>query len=454
MNQARSLFEPNTVVLIGSSRIKEEVGMSSPQLFKNVIHNMQHFFKGMTYILDTEGEAGCKTLEDLPETPDLAVTMLPADQSTRQSEACAEIGVKAVVALTGGYKDHHRQKLRNLRREHGIRILGPNTILGVINTANGLNTTFEKDLMPCQGSISVIAQSGGVGACILDWACHYGIGISKFAFTGDKVDVDDIDLLQYLREDPETRVICTYLEGIGDGREFIRTAREVVKKKPILALKGGTTKEAARRALSHTTSMVGSDAVFEAAFKKAGIIRVRDIEDLLNSAIALAKQPPLRGDNVAVVSNVGGPAILAADAVIRNGLKLAQLSNKTRYEIECRYPGVDVLNPIDLVADARAERYSVALDSVLSDPNVDGVLVINMLKSCFFEEEDADAIVAASKRHPDKPLVDVPGGGEDFQIVHKALGDTHVPIYNSPGNAAQALQVLRAYSKVLARKAE
>jgi acetyltransferase len=135
-------------------------------------------------------------------------------------------------------------------------------------------------------------------------------------------------------------------------------------------------------------------------------------------------------------------------------LKLAQLSNKTKLEIERRYPGVDVLNPIDLVADARAERYSVALDNVLSDPNVDGVMVINMLKSCFFEQEDADAIVAAAKRHPDKPLVDVPGGGEDFQIVHKALGDTRVPIYNSPEKAAQALRVLRAYSEVLARKGE
>jgi acyl-CoA synthetase (NDP forming) len=452
MNQARSLFEPDTVVLIGSTRMKQRVGMSSPQLFKGVVYNMTRYFEGTTYVLDLEGKEGYRSLEELPKTPDLAVTMLPPDQSLHQLEECAKIGVKAVVVITGGYKDPQRQRLRRLRNDYGIRILGPNSIMGVINTTNGLNTTFERDLMPPKGGISVIAQSGGIGACILDWACHYGTGIGKFAFTGDKIDFDDIDLLRYFGADPETRVISLYVEGVQRGQEFIKTARKIVEEKPILALKGGVTEEAAKRARSHTTSMAGSDAVFDAAFRKAGIIRVKDIEELLNAAIALAKQPPLKGDNIAIVSNVGGPAILAADAVVRNGLQLAQLSAKTRREIERHYPGVEVINPIDLIADARAKRYAAVLDTVLSDPSVDGVMIINMLKSCFFEPEDALAIIGVSKKHSGKPVVDVAGGGEDFGLVHSVLGDSSVPLYNLPEKAASVLRVLRAYSRMLASR--
>jgi acyl-CoA synthetase (NDP forming) len=374
--------------------------------------------------------------------------MLPPKGSIEQVENGAKMGIKAFVLLTGGFKDAQRKQLSELLRECRVRILGPNTILGVMNTSNGLNTTFERDVMPPKGTISVVSQSGGVGACLLDWACYYGVGVSKFAFMGDKVDIDDVDLLQYLSEDKSTKVICLYLEGVERGREFIEAAREVVKDKPILALKGGVTKEAARRALSHTASIAGSDVVFDAAFKKSGIIRVEDIEQLLDSAVALSKQPPLKGDNITIVSNVGGPAILAADAVVKNGLELATLSEKTRLKIEKRFPGVEAANPIDLIADARAERYSFVLNAVLSDPNVDGVLVINMLKSCYFEPEDAIAVAEASKKCPSKPVVDVPAGGEDFNLVQKVLRDTNIPVYNLPEKAAEALKALRIFGKI------
>jgi len=451
MSQVTALFEPDSVVLIGSSKIREKIGMASPQLFESVIYNMKKYFDGETHILDIDGEKDYKKLEDLPEPPELGVIMLPPNASILQSEICAKTGVKALVAITGGYKASHHQQLKDLRKEYGIRILGPNTIMGVINTANGLNTTFEKDVMPTQGNISIVSQSGGVGACLLDWTCFYKIGVAKFAFMGDKIDVNDVDLLQYLNKDAETKVICLYMEGIENGREFVEVAQEVVKSKPILALKGGVTREAAQRALSHTASITGSDAVFNAAFKKAGIIRVKEEEELLNAAIALVNQPLLSGDNIAIVSNVGGPAILAADAVVENGLKLATLSEKTRREIEHRYSGVDMVNPIDLIADARAERYSNVLDMVLSDPNVDGVMVINMLKSCFFEAEDALAVAEIAKNHPDKPVVDVPAGGEDFTLVHKVLQNTNIPTYNMPEKAAKALKTLRIYHKIAKR---
>ncbi|MEM3578579.1 MAG: hypothetical protein QXX51_09095 [Candidatus Bathyarchaeia archaeon] len=444
----KTFFEPQKVLLVGSSKIREEMGMTSPELFKNVIYNMRKFFRGKTYVLDIDGRAGYKSVKELPEIPELAVLMLPPKQSIFQLKKCAKLGVKASVAITGGYNDKQRQQLLRLKADYGVRILGPNTIMGVLNTANGLNTTFEKDVMPKRGNIAVISQSGGVGACLLDWACFYKIGISKFAFTGDKIDVDDVDLLQYLSEDRNTRVICLYMEGIKDGRKFIERAREIVKEKPILALKGGTTEESARRALSHTASMAGSDEIFDAAFKKSGVVRVEDVEELMNGAVALSKQPPMRGDKVAIISNVGGPAILAADAVVKNGLRLAVLSDETRRKIEDAYPSVDAVNPIDIIADARAERYENVLEFVLSDRNVDGVLAINMLKSCFFEPEDAKVIPKVAARHPEKPVVDVPAGGEDYELVRRVLGRSKIPLYNLPEKAVKALKILRAYGRI------
>jgi len=447
MNEVKAIFEPKTVVLIGSSVIQEKVGMTSPQLFKSVIYNMKKFFRGKTYILDID--ANHKNLSELPEVPELAVIMLPSNQSIFMAEKCAETGVKAIIIITGGYKDVQREKLVKIREKYGIRILGPNTIMGVINTANGLNTTFERNTMPKRGNIAVISQSGGVGACILDWACFYNVGISKFAFMGDKIDVDDVDLLQYFGRDNQTKVICLYMEGVKDGRAFIETARKIVKEKPILALKGGITEESAHRAKSHTASMAGKDEIFDAALKKAGIIRVEDVEELMDAAIVLSKQPPMRGDNVAIVSNVGGPAILAGDAVVRNNLKLANLTEETKRKIESSYPGVDATNPIDIIADARADRYEKVLELVLADRNVDGVLIINMLKSCFFEPKDAKVIPKVVKKYSGKPVVDVPAGGEDFALVFKVLGNTNIPLYNLPEKAVKALKVLREYGKII-----
>jgi acyl-CoA synthetase (NDP forming) len=449
MDSVKTLFEPETVLLIGSSTLKEKIGLTSPQLFRNVVYNMQRFFKGETYVLDVNGKIGVDDVGKLPQTPELAVVMLPPKSSLRYIEECAASGIKVFIIITGGFNDSQRQQLLKIRETYDIRILGPNTVMGVINTTNGLNTTFEKDLMPKRGNIAIVSQSGGVGACLLDLACFYGIGLSKVVFVGDKVDIDDADLIGYLGEDCETRVVCLYMEGVKDGRRFIEEARRVVGKKPIIALKGGTSQESAHRAKSHTASMAGSDEIFNAAFKKAGIIRVGDAEELINAALALSKQPPMMGDNVAVVSNVGGPAILAADAVVQNGLKLAKLSEKTRVEIERAYPGVDSVNPIDLIADARAERFRRILDLVLADENVDGVLVINMLKSCFFEPEDAKVIPEIAAKYPKKPVVDVPAGGEDFKLVYEVIGESSIPLYNMPEKGVKALKVLRHYGEIL-----
>jgi acyl-CoA synthetase (NDP forming) len=448
MQDLRDIFEPKEVVLVGSTSIREKVGMTSPYLFKNVTYNMRRFFHGNTCVLDIDQPDKSNNNTKSGKPYRLAVVMLPPNTSLKQSEKLAKHGVKAFVMITGGYNDHQRQCLVALKHKFGLQILGPNTIMGVINTANGLNTTFEKGTMPKKGKVAVVSQSGGVGACLLDWACYYGIGMSKFVFVGDKIDVDDVDLLRYLGKDDQTEVICLYMEGVKSGREFIEEAKKVTLHKPILALKGGVAEESVHRAKSHTASIAGSDQIFDAAFKKAGIIRVASIEELMNGAIALSKQPPMEGDNVAIVSNVGGPAILAADCVLRHNLKLARFSDGVKAKIESTYTGVDASNPIDLIADARTERYGKVLDLVLKDKNVDGVLVINMLKSTFFKPEDAKIIPTVAAKHMRKPVVDVPAGGEDFEKIHRIIGSSRVPLYNLPEKAAVALKILREYGRI------
>ncbi|UCH88357.1 MAG: hypothetical protein JSV49_08830 [Thermoplasmata archaeon] len=435
----RAIFEPRSITLIGSSKIVEEVGMTSPKLFADVAYNLQTYFEGRVNIFDIE------TRSTLGKS-DLTILALPPQKSLNWAGKAMNTGTKAIIQLTGGFDAAQRAKYFKLALKHHVRVLGPNTIMGIINTRVGLNTTFERNLMPPVGNISVISQSGGVGATLLDWASYYDIGVSKFVFMGDKVDIDDENVLEYLASDPKTRVIAMYIEGIKNGRKFVELSRKITARKPIVVLKGGITQESAQRALSHTASVAGSDEIFNAAFKDAGIIRVGDIEDLFTASVALASQPPMRGKNVCIVSNVGGPAILAADEVAKAELELAHLSEETKQKVQKAYPGIDLINPIDLIADARADRYRNVLKLVLEDSQVDGVMVINMLKSCFFEPEDAKVIPEVASRY-DKPVVDVPVGGEDFIKVANVLKGTGMPTYNLPSKAALALRILYEYGR-------
>jgi acyl-CoA synthetase (NDP forming) len=439
-DRIKLIYEPQSVVLIGSSVITEEVGMTSPELFSNIAYNMDKYFNFNFTVIDIEKN------DNVPKV-DLAIIVLPPENSVAWAERAMDAGVSAIIQITGGFNSETRKRYLDLAMKHHVRLLGPNTIMGVVNPTIGLNTTFERDLMPRKGKISVISQSGGVGAALLDWATFYRIGIGKFTFIGDKLDIDDINVLNYLAHDAETKVISIYMEGLKSGRRFVETAKNISKLKPIVVLKGAVTSESARRAMSHTASIAGSDIIFNAAFKESGIIRVCDIEELFNASLALAKQPPMRGSRVVVVSNVGGPAILAADAIVREGLELAHLTDTTKNKITERYPGVDVINPIDIIADARSERFGFILEQVLGDPNVDGVMVINMLKSCFFEPEDARVIPVMAEKF-DKPVVDVPAGAEDFKLVTDILIDSDIPTYDLPDKAAAALRVLYEYHRV------
>jgi acyl-CoA synthetase (NDP forming) len=324
--------------------------------------------------------------------------------------------------------------------------------MGVINTKNGLNTTFERDLMPKRGRLSVLSQSGGVGAALADWATYYDQGISKFIWLGDKADISESDLLDYLSKDKDSKVILMYLESVKDGRNFLGTARKVTRRKPVVILKGGVSEEAKARALSHTAAIsVGSDTIFRAAAKQSGIVIVDSMEELFIAGEVLEKQPRMRGNRLFIVSNVGGPAVLMADATHRLGFKLAKLSEEAAKRIESKYPGIEAINPLDIIADARGDRYKDILENVLREDEVDGVLVINMLKSCLTQPEDAKVIVQVAKEYPGKPLVDCVPGGEDYDKVRGTLSGTRIPVFNAPEKAVFALKVLSEYGQYLSR---
>jgi len=445
-----SLFHPRSVVLVGSSRIRRQGRMASPELFKDIQYNLVTYYKYKRElsIFDIETQdiselAGIKA--------DTAVIALPSEESL---ECVPYLNVKAIIQIDGGFSEMMRKNYRELILRKGNRMLGPTTIMGVISPDIGFNTSFERDLMPEKGHIAVLSQSGGVGAVLLDWAKYYGIGISRFAFMGEKLDVGDDELLSFLDKDPQTKVICIYMEGVKDGRDFVNLVRKI--RKPILVLKGGSSEASKKRAASHTASMAGSDEVFNAAFRSSGVLRVNSIQELFGGALALISQPPMEGTRIAVVSNVGGPAILAADALESQGLQLASLTPGTRESLSTKLPEIfptpdSVINPIDTIADARADRFRVILEDVLMDPEVDGVMVINMLKSTFFEPEEASEIAKVVTQY-NKPVVDVPAGGEDYFKVREVLKSTSLPVYDLPEKAAKVLRLLYDYHCALGKK--
>jgi acyl-CoA synthetase (NDP forming) len=444
------MFEPSKVALIGSSQLRETVGMMNPRIFDSIYHNLTKFFKGKVVKHDINDDV--KKLGNINADADLVVIVLSAELANKALEICGENGVKTAIVIPGGFKVDERSRLAEIAATKKMRVLGPNAIMGVINTRNGLNTTFERDMMPKRGGLSIISQSGGVGAALIDWAIYYDVGISKFIWLGDKADINETDLLSYLSEDEDTEVILTYLESVKDGATFLKTVRQVTEKKPIVILKGGVSEEAKARALSHTAAIsVGSDTIFRVGATQNGAIMVDSMEQLFIAGEVLEKQPPMIGNKILIVSNVGGPAVLTADAAQQYGLKLAGLSEKAARYIETKYPGVEALNPLDIIADARADRYKTILENVLGEEEVNGVLVINMLKSCLTLPEDVLILPELANRYPTKPIVDCIPGGEDYKRIRDLLSKTRIPVFNAPEKAVFALRILCNYGQYLSR---
>ena len=295
-------------------------------------------------------------------------------------EQCGQRGLKGAVIITAGFREVGpagkalEQQVIDIAKRYGMRIVGPN-VLGIIDTVLKLNASFAAG-MPSRGKIAFMSQSGALCTSILDLALGQGIGFSRFYSIGNKADINELDLVKAWAEDPETRAIMGYLEGITNGPEFIRVASEVTRHKPIIAIKSGTTSAGSKAVSSHTGTLAGSEAAYDAAFKQCGIIRAGSVQDLFDYAQAFARQPLLEGNAIAVITNAGGPGIMASDAIEHAGLRLAALTAETKQDLQALLPAAaSVANPIDVLGDAPAERYALGIEAALKDPNVNAILL-------------------------------------------------------------------------------
>ena len=374
------LFLPDSVAVIGAT---ERTGTVGRTILENLLHPS---FRGKVFAVNSRhseicGRKAYPTVRDIPEKVDLAVVATPARTVPGVIQQCVDAGVKSAVVISAGFRERgaegvelERQIQEQLRRGP-MRLIGPNC-LGVMNPTIGLNATFAKDA-PRPGNVAFLSQSGALLTAILDWGQLEQVGFSAIVSTGSMLDVGWGDLIYHFGDDPNTHSILIYMESVGDARSFLSAAREVALRKPIIVIKAGRSEAASRAAASHTGALTGSDEVLDAAFRRSGVLRVGAIADLFYMAEVLSKQPRPKGPRLTILTNAGGPAVLATDALVANGGELAILSEKTVQTLDGFLPPHwSHNNPIDILGDADSERYAKAIEIASNDPNSDGLLVI------------------------------------------------------------------------------
>ena len=411
-----AIFAPRTVAVVGAT---EKAGSVGRTILWNLISNP---FGGTVYPVNPNrpnvlGIKAYPRLEDLPEPVDLAVIVTPAATVPGLIGECVEAGTKGAIVISAGFKETGavgaalEAEVMERARKGRMRIIGPNC-LGVMRPFTGLNATFA-GAMARPGNVAFISQSGALGTAILDWSLGANVGFSAFASIGSMLDVDWGDLIDYLGDDPQTRSIVLYMESIGDARSFLSAAREVAMTKPIIVIKAGRTEAAARAAASHTGSLAGSDEVFEAAFRRGGVLRVGTISDVFAMTDVLAKQPRPKGPKLTIVTNAGGPGVLATDALIGNGGSLAEIGPESRAKLDAILPAHwSHANPIDVLGDAGPDRYAEALAIAADEPGSDGLLVILTPQAMTDPTGTADALKGFA-RVEGKPVLASWMGGAD-----------------------------------------
>jgi len=451
----RPFFAPRSVAVIGASRRRGSIG---GELFRNIL---AADFSGTAYPINPGAEpvAGVRayaSIADLPELVDLAVFCVPAARVLELAEAALQAGVRALCVISAGFAEtgpegsDRQDRLLALVRAHGARLLGPNC-LGIAVPPIGLNATFAPRPLP-SGRIGFSSQSGALGLALLEKATERALGFSAFASIGNKADVSSNDLLQWWEDDDGTDLVLLYLESFGNPRTFAHVARRVARRKPILALKAGVTSAGARAASSHTAALAGSDAAVEALFHQAGVLRARTLEELVDAAALLSSQPLPNGPRVAVITNAGGLGILCADACEAHGLELPALDQRTRSLLAKAVPDeASLANPVDLLGSATGQTYEAVIGPVLSDPNVDALVVIFVPPVVAGADEVAAAIRAAVARaHQEKPVVAVVVSAEGTPAVLRETDSPVVPL-PYPESAARALSLALERTRWLER---
>lgn len=446
-------FSPRSIAVVGAS--------TDPAKLGNVILNnlLTGKFLDQDRVLypinpkakEILGQTAYPSVLDVPDPIDLAVIAIPYPAVPAAVAECGEKGIPAAIVISAGFREAglegaaREAELLEVAHKYNIRLIGPNCF-GVIDTLTPMNATFSAG-MPPTGPMGFMSQSGALGAAILDWAMAGRLGLSKFVSLGNKADVAESDLLQEWGEDSSLRVILAYTEGLPDGQEFIRVARQVGKIKPVVAIKSGVTQAGARAVSSHTGSLAGSEQAYTAAFRQAGVIRANSLEELLDFALAFGYLPRLNGDRVAIITNAGGPGILATDAVERYGLKLARFEPERLRDLEQFLPdAASAANPVDLLGDAREDRYEFALDRVIGDPNVDAIMVLVTPQAMTDVERTAEVIVEAASR-ADVPVLACLMGQASLGRGPEILNSNGVPRFPFPERGARALYAMNAYRR-------
>ncbi|MBE9474685.1 MAG: CoA-binding protein, partial [Chloroflexi bacterium] len=452
----KEFFNPNTVAVIGASTNPKKLGYA---VLENLVAG-GYAKVGKVYPVNPTakeilGLQAYPTVQEVPGPIDLAVIVIPYKYVPEALRTCGEKGIPAVIVISAGFREAGKEGLERelelieIANQYGIRVIGPNC-LGVIDTFTPLNASFSAGTPP-SGPMAFMSQSGALGTAVLDISLAGRLGLSKFVSLGNKADVDEIDLLKAWEDDPHTRVIMIYSEGMSNGQEFINTARQVTAKKPVVAIKSGVTQSGSRAVSSHTGSLAGSEQAYHAAFLQAGVLRAESMQSLFDVALALGYQPLLQGDRIAIITNAGGPGILATDALERSGLSLARFENETITTLAQYLPdAASAANPVDVLGDALADRYNHALQTVVADPNVDGLLVVLTPQAMTEIEATADEIGRLSKTI-DKPIITCFMGEAQVKTGVARLETYRVPNYPFPERAALAFKGMSDYRQVLLR---
>jgi acetyltransferase len=442
------IFEPQSVAILGASTEPKALGR---QILENLLN---YRFRGRVYPVNPKtrellGLRCFPSVSDIPDPIDLGVVVVPRAQTLAVVEECGRKGVRGLVVITAGFRETGEEgaalesQLAALAQQYGFRLVGPNC-MGVINTDPlvRLNVTFAPT-MPLEGNVAFLSQSGALGVVILNIADERNLGLSSFASLGNKADVSDDDLLAYWAEDPRTRAVLMYLENFSRPARFAQVARAVSRRKPLLVVKSGKTRAGARAVISHTGSLAEeSDAALDAFLEHCGVQRVGTVEDLFDLGTAFARNPLPAGPRVAIISNAGGPAILATDAVIGQGLEMAQLSPATVEALRARLPAhASAANPMDMLPTADASLYGFALRKVLEDPGVDMALVI-FVPPMMVDPVEVTGALEQARRTAAKPVMAVMMAPKDsLALLHDTFPD-HLALCQFPESAARALAAL------------
>lgn len=451
-----AFFKPKSVAVIGASTNSEKLGYA---VLENLVTGG---YAEVGEIIPINPKAdqilGCKayaSVLDVQEDIDLAVIVIPYQFVPQVLEECGEKDIPAVVVISAGFREagmeglNRELELIDIAEKYKMRLIGPNC-LGIIDTFTPINASFSAGTPP-QGPMGFMSQSGALGTAILDWAQAGRLGLAKFVSLGNKADVSEIDLMKAWVDDEDTRVILMYSEGLPNGEEFIEVAREVTKHKPVIAIKSGVTESGSRAVSSHTGSLAGSEQAYQAAFRQAGVLRADDMAGMFDMALALGYQPLLEGDRIAIITNAGGPGILATDALERSGMKLARLEVETIQALEKYLPdAASAANPVDVLGDARADRYRFALETVSEDPNVDGIMVV-LTPQAMTEIDQIAHEVGKLSQQLDKPIITCFMGEAKVRSGIEILGEYEVPNYSFPERASLAYRAMSEYRTIRQR---